>query len=135
MPRPELGMKYVCEECGTKFYDLNKPDPACPSCGKPAIPGSKPKKREVRVEEVDTEEATLAAADVDSEDDDEEQDVEEITLDEAEGVKHLMESIPDDDDMAEDGDLDEIDDSDELPTTELDLTEDDDDDTSESEEE
>ena len=30
---PELGTKYECEECGTKFYDLGKPDAVCPSCG------------------------------------------------------------------------------------------------------
>lgn len=30
---PELGTKYECEECGTKFYDLGKPDPVCPKCG------------------------------------------------------------------------------------------------------
>jgi hypothetical protein len=30
---PELGKKYECAECGTKFYDLGKPDPICPRCG------------------------------------------------------------------------------------------------------
>jgi uncharacterized protein (TIGR02300 family) len=28
-----LGHKHVCSQCQTKFYDLNKPDPACPRCG------------------------------------------------------------------------------------------------------
>ncbi len=32
MPR-DLGTKYVCYKCGTKFYDLKKPVPACPKCG------------------------------------------------------------------------------------------------------
>jgi len=29
----ELGKKYECAECGTKFYDLGKPEPICPKCG------------------------------------------------------------------------------------------------------
>jgi len=30
---PELGKKYECAECGTKFYDLGKSEPICPKCG------------------------------------------------------------------------------------------------------
>jgi len=29
----DLGAKYVCYKCGTKFYDLKKPVPTCPKCG------------------------------------------------------------------------------------------------------
>jgi hypothetical protein len=29
----KLGMRYVCFECGAKFYDLNRPEPLCPKCG------------------------------------------------------------------------------------------------------
>lgn len=29
----DLGTKYVCFKCGTKFYDLKKPVPSCPKCG------------------------------------------------------------------------------------------------------
>ena len=29
----DLGTKYVCYKCGTKFYDLKKPVPTCPKCG------------------------------------------------------------------------------------------------------
>jgi uncharacterized protein (TIGR02300 family) len=28
-----LGTRYKCYKCGTKFYDLGKPQPICPSCG------------------------------------------------------------------------------------------------------
>ena len=31
--RHRLGHKWVCFECQSKFYDLNKPDPRCPRCG------------------------------------------------------------------------------------------------------
>jgi len=30
--RVELGKKHTCKECGVKFYDLNKEEPACPEC-------------------------------------------------------------------------------------------------------
>jgi uncharacterized protein (TIGR02300 family) len=33
MPAKDLGLKYVCFKCGTKFYDLKKPDPVRPKCG------------------------------------------------------------------------------------------------------
>jgi uncharacterized protein (TIGR02300 family) len=33
MPAKDLGSKFVCFKCQTKFYDLKKPDPLCPKCG------------------------------------------------------------------------------------------------------
>jgi len=30
---PDLGRKYTCYSCHTKFYDLGKPVPLCPKCG------------------------------------------------------------------------------------------------------
>lgn len=33
MPAKDLGNKFVCYKCTTKFYDLKKPDPLCPKCG------------------------------------------------------------------------------------------------------
>lgn len=30
---PELGKKYTCYSCHTKFYDLGKSEPICPKCG------------------------------------------------------------------------------------------------------
>ncbi len=33
MPAKDLGTKYVCYKCQTKFYDMKKPDPLCPKCG------------------------------------------------------------------------------------------------------
>lgn len=29
----DLGKKYTCYSCHTKFYDLGKPTPVCPKCG------------------------------------------------------------------------------------------------------
>ena len=33
MPAKDLGTKFTCFKCSTKFYDLKKPDPLCPKCG------------------------------------------------------------------------------------------------------
>ncbi len=33
MPAKDLGVKHTCWKCGTRFYDLKKPDPSCPKCG------------------------------------------------------------------------------------------------------
>lgn len=29
----KLGTKWGCYQCGSRFYDLNKPEPLCPKCG------------------------------------------------------------------------------------------------------
>ncbi len=33
MPKEEWGSKHLCEDCGTKFYDLRRDPILCPSCG------------------------------------------------------------------------------------------------------
>ncbi len=33
MAETKLGNKHECYSCGTKFYDLGKPEPICPKCG------------------------------------------------------------------------------------------------------
>jgi uncharacterized protein (TIGR02300 family) len=33
MAKPELGTKWVCVACGTRFYDLTKSPAVCPKCG------------------------------------------------------------------------------------------------------
>jgi hypothetical protein len=33
MTKKKLGNKYVCYQCGCKFYDLSRPKPICPKCG------------------------------------------------------------------------------------------------------
>jgi uncharacterized protein (TIGR02300 family) len=33
MPELKLGTKHECFSCGTKFYDLGKPEVLCPKCG------------------------------------------------------------------------------------------------------
>lgn len=31
--RAKLGTRYTCSNCGTRFYDLNRPKAVCPECG------------------------------------------------------------------------------------------------------
>ncbi|MDX1424752.1 MAG: TIGR02300 family protein [Kiloniellales bacterium] len=33
MSKPEWGTKRQCQSCGSKFYDLQRPEITCPSCG------------------------------------------------------------------------------------------------------
>jgi hypothetical protein len=50
---PDLGKKYTCYSCHTKFYDLGKAVPNCPKCGAdqrdadeaPIIPASRSRAR------------------------------------------------------------------------------------------
>jgi uncharacterized protein (TIGR02300 family) len=44
MPAKDLGTKHSCFKCGTKFYDMKKPEPICPKCGadQRQTPASKP---------------------------------------------------------------------------------------------
>jgi len=40
----DYGNKLTCQDCGVRFYDLKKKNPACPKCGAEP-PQSKPKVR------------------------------------------------------------------------------------------
>ncbi|MGC6417330.1 MAG: FYDLN acid domain-containing protein [Bradymonadia bacterium] len=108
MAKADLGTKYTCEACGTKFYDLNRETFACPSCGldpradeKEAEPT--PAADEIAVDLVDAEaEDEDATEDVDASDDEDEDeddmDVEEIELDDASAEARLLEMSGGDDD-------------------------------------
>ncbi|WP_242338738.1 MULTISPECIES: TIGR02300 family protein [Anaeromyxobacter] len=53
MPAKDLGTKHICFKCGTKFYDLKKPEPLCPKCGadqrqSPALKSPAPSERRQR---------------------------------------------------------------------------------------
>jgi uncharacterized protein (TIGR02300 family) len=77
----DLGTKYTCFKCGTKFYDLKKPVPTCPKCGadQREIPVAKPTSSRQRAapppraveEEAPAEEAEEAEAEEEEEAEDE----------------------------------------------------------------
>lgn len=74
---PELGKKYTCYSCHTKFYDLGKPVPLCPKCGAdqrdadeaPAYTAPRSRARVVE-EPAEEEDFTPAAASTEATDED-----------------------------------------------------------------
>ena len=66
MPKPELGTKRQCQNCGAKFFDLAKDPIVCPKCGTvyqvasmPARSSARGKAAEEDEPEVETAEAEL----------------------------------------------------------------------------
>ena len=66
MPKPELGTKRQCQNCGAKFFDLAKDPIVCPKCGTvyqvaalPARSSARGKPVEEDEPEVETPEAEL----------------------------------------------------------------------------
>ena len=75
MPELKLGVKRECFNCGTKFYDLGKPEAICPKCGadqknaahaeSPAVAQASRRKRKAEVVkpvEVEEEEEAIEVA-------------------------------------------------------------------------
>jgi uncharacterized protein (TIGR02300 family) len=63
---PELGTKFECAECGTKFYDLSNPAAVCPKCGTaPKRDGAEVERKVplARLRDNDVEEEVAAAPD------------------------------------------------------------------------
>jgi predicted nucleic acid-binding Zn-ribbon protein len=76
MPVKDLGTKHVCFKCGTRFYDLKKPEPICPKCGadqrqSPAVksPAEKRTRPAARPPPPPPEPEAEVAADAEGEDD------------------------------------------------------------------
>jgi uncharacterized protein (TIGR02300 family) len=62
---PELGTKFECAECGTKFYDLGNPAAVCPKCGTaPGRDGAEVERKAplARIAADDDEDADVAVA-------------------------------------------------------------------------
>ena len=62
MAKPELGTKRQCQNCGTKFYDLQKTPILCPKCSavfQPTVPLAR---AEVAAKAVDEDETELGVA-------------------------------------------------------------------------
>jgi uncharacterized protein (TIGR02300 family) len=76
----DLGTKYVCYKCNTKFYDLKKPVPACPKCGadQREAPVAKPMSaraaKAAAAAAKEPEEAEVPATEEEKEDEDEDED-------------------------------------------------------------
>ncbi len=94
MAKAELGTKRQCQNCGAKFFDLNKDPIICPKCGTifqgaaaaRARPAAKP-------EEEDTELATPAGVEIVS--------LDEVEASEEKVAETAVEDIDVEDDAAE----------------------------------
>ncbi len=53
MAKPEWGVKRICPSCGTRYYDMRKDPPVCPSCATPFDPEALLKSRRARPVPVD----------------------------------------------------------------------------------
>jgi uncharacterized protein (TIGR02300 family) len=63
--KAELGTKRQCQNCGAKFFDLNKDPIICPKCGTIFQGAAAPRARPAaKPEEEDTELATPAGVDI-----------------------------------------------------------------------
>jgi uncharacterized protein (TIGR02300 family) len=76
----DLGTKYACFKCGTKFYDLKKPAPTCPKCGADQREAPVPKvatARQARAAAAAREEELAAAEEEEAEGDEDEEEEKE----------------------------------------------------------
>ena len=62
MAKPELGNKHHCQNCGTRFFDLNKSPIICPKCGtvSQAVPLSRAAQSAAAADVDETEVAPVA---------------------------------------------------------------------------
>ena len=92
MAKPELGTKRQCQNCGAKFFDLNKDPIVCPKCGTVFHGAPRARAAAKAEEEEDTEVATPAGVEV-------------VSLDEVEASEEkAAEPVVDDIDVEEDAD-------------------------------
>ena len=90
MSKPELGTKHQCQNCGAKFFDLNKDPIVCPKCGTVFQGAAARARPAAKPEEEEAELATPAGVEV-------------VSLDEVEaGEEKAAEPVVDDIDVEED---------------------------------
>jgi rubrerythrin len=99
-PNNPLGKKFTCYSCGTKFYDLNKPEKLCPKCGadQMAKPALRSRQAALRASDYDYDEDDNIRKPSEDDDDDEDAFIEEDTEtgDTATADKPIVETGDDD---------------------------------------
>ena len=115
MVKPEWGMKRICPNCGTRYYDMRRDPVTCPKCSALFDPEALLKTRRARVQPVVEEEAAEeplvgeeAEADVEAEELEGEGEEEALPIEgeeeeeeEEELIEDASELGEDEDDMAE----------------------------------
>jgi hypothetical protein len=93
---PDLGKKYECFNCGTKFYNLGKPEAICPKCGanqkdaradEAPPPPPRPPRRAVIMEPIPEENTNEFGEEVPVAEEERNEDEEELEEDEEVGVE------------------------------------------------
>ena len=99
MAKPELGTKHQCQNCGAKFFDLNKDPIVCPKCGTvfQVAAAARARPAAKAEEEEETEVATPAGVEV-------------VSLDEVEAGEEKAAAEPVVDDIEEEAEEDAADD-------------------------
>jgi uncharacterized protein (TIGR02300 family) len=109
----ELGAKRQCQNCGAKFFDLNKDPIVCPKCGT-IFQGAAARAQRAALKDVEEEEEAAVPADVELEAEVGDEKVavpadDDIEVEDDEAVKDIIleEEEEDDDDVATliDGDI------------------------------
>ena len=102
MAKPDLGGKRQCQNCGTKFFDLNKDPILCPKCG-----------TVFQVAALSSRAATRAAPAASDDEEAETEGAEVVPLDEADNVEDgkVAAVVPDEDSVDEDDDSADADDT------------------------
>lgn len=131
MANPDLGAKQICPNCQSKFYDLNRRPAVCPKCGEQFDPEEALKSRRVRARAItpdydaDDEKETPAPKEVDGYEDeadetpeiDEAAEADVVETDDEDAEPGSTPAAGDDlgVDFAEDEDLAEDDEADDVP--------------------
>ena len=96
MAKPELGSKRQCQNCGAKFFDLNRDPIVCPKCGT-IFQGVAARAERVSAKDEDEEDETVQPAGV-----------ELVSLDDVEaGEEKSAEAAVDDIDVEDDTEADD----------------------------
>ncbi len=124
------GLKRICLNCSTRFFDLNKRPIICPSCGTEFTGEVKIKTRRGRIAADDTTEDSQVAEETEAEEEEEEDvaEAETVSLEDVEEAEDEEEdeavTLGDDLDAdIEDPDLEELDDDDDDDDIDVDLDE------------
>ncbi len=95
MAKPELGAKRQCQNCGAKFFDLNRDPIVCPKCGA-IFQGAAARAERATAKEVDDEEEAAPPASVEL------VSLDEVEASEEKAVEPALEDIDVEDEAAPD---------------------------------
>jgi uncharacterized protein (TIGR02300 family) len=95
LAKPELGSKHQCQNCGAKFFDLNKDPIVCPKCGTVFQGATRARAAAKPEQEEDTELAAPAGVDVVS--------LDEVEAGEEKAAEPAVDDLEVEDDAEDDG--------------------------------